>query len=288
MRGVGVGKVEELLRSSGVRSPNELQAVLRRRGFPVEGAQYGTIAADLVACTNSIEDAVQAALLVWIATSGKRERDVMLAALRHRRGPVRGEQPAGVRAFFHHNGTPTLLGEAALALWPARTNVPPSGGSRVSHVAPVTAPSAPAVESPQKFQGRPEHQRLQQLLHQLGTVQKMHVRVNRDIGGGFRPDVVWYKLDPERHPRAGAHAVFEIEFGESAAIAKSLASLKHAFDLWPARLFLFVPEYRLPVVNARVDGMADGAFHEIKDQLTLHAVESCPNELFELAKLLRV
>ncbi len=136
------------------------------------------------------------------------------------------------------------------------------------------------------FQGRAEHQQLQDALCQLGQIRGLIVKTNCSIGGGFRPDVLWYKLSPDEHPQAGAHAVFEIEFGEAAALSKSLASLKHAHDLWGGvKLYLFVPKRNRPRVDSRL-GMVSGAFHEIRKHLTVISTEECSADLRGLWKLL--
>lgn len=108
------------------------------------------------------------------------------------------------------------------------------------------------------------------------------VHTNRDIGGRQHPDVLWYKLDPDTHESAQPHYVFEIELG--VAIPKSLATLKHAYDLGNANLFLLVPEHRRRIVQAKVDG----AFHEILKKLKIFSVEDCPENGHDLKEFLGV
>ncbi len=130
------------------------------------------------------------------------------------------------------------------------------------------------------FQGGPDHQDMQRRLYELGRTREFVVRTNRDIGGGHRPDVLWYKLDPDTREGVQPHYVFEIELGP--AIQKSLATLKHAYDLGNADLFLLVPERKRRIVQAKVDG----AFHEILKKLKIFSVEDCPKNLSDLKDFL--
>ena len=65
-------------------------------------------------------------------------------------------------------------------------------------------------------------------------------RTNYKIGAGFKPDVLWFRLDPSKHSNAAPIAVFEVEFSSAQSIAKSMASLKHAFDLGTQKLLCIV------------------------------------------------
>jgi transcriptional regulator with XRE-family HTH domain len=126
------------------------------------------------------------------------------------------------------------------------------------------------------LQGGPEHRELQERLRKLGKISNYHVETNRDIGGGHRPDVLWYRLDPEKHEKAQPQRVFEIELNQG--IQKSLATLKHAYDLGNAELFLFVPERKVDLVRKKVNG----AFHEIEKSLSILPFERCPEDIEEL------
>ena len=132
------------------------------------------------------------------------------------------------------------------------------------------------------FQGGPDHQDMQHRLYELGRTMGFVVHTNRDIGGGHRPDVLWYKLDPDTRESVQPHYVFEIELGQ--AIQKSLATLKHAYDLGNADLFLLVPEGKHRTVHAKVDG----AFHEILKKLKICSVEDCPENVLSLKEFLGV
>jgi hypothetical protein len=140
-------------------------------------------------------------------------------------------------------------------------------------------------------QGRRAHRELQRSLLDLGRLMRFHVRQNHSIGGGFRPDVMWYRLDPNEHTKASPTHVFEIEFGQSAQLAKSFASLKHAHDLCNAELFLIVPQTRLNKARtkagaAEMNAISHGAFHEISGRLKILPVEDCAREPVELAEAL--
>lgn len=132
------------------------------------------------------------------------------------------------------------------------------------------------------LQGGAEHRAIQLMLCQIGKIKEYHVRTNYGIGAGVKPDVLWYKLEPEKN--GGAALVVEIERGTAAALQKSLASLKHAHDRYPgARLRLIVPKSRISAVEVRLGGM----FHEIQNNLKTHSIEECSNiDIYSLAKKL--
>lgn len=134
------------------------------------------------------------------------------------------------------------------------------------------------------YQGRPEHQRMQRYLAELGSTRGHIVRTNHSIGSGFKPDVLWFRVSPEAH-RAAPVAVFEIEFGDASGIAKSLSALKHAHDLSSQRLFLILPQKNIVKATTRVPG----AFHEIQRSLHIHAIEALlPLNHYELLKRLKL
>jgi hypothetical protein len=95
---------------------------------------------------------------------------------------------------------------------------------------------------------------MQQSLVELGDLRRFHVRTNHPIGAGFKPDVLWFRLNPSEHTNAAPIAAFEIEFGSAQAIAKSLSSLKHAFDLGTQKLFLILPSDRVDGAKLRFGG----------------------------------
>lgn len=127
----------------------------------------------------------------------------------------------------------------------------------------------PSPSAPLSLQGRPEHQEMQQKLVVLGKLMKYHVRTNYKIGAGFKPDVLWFRLDPSKHSNAAPIAVYEVEFGSAQSIAKSMASLKHAFDLGTNKLFLIVPAKGVDKAKLRLDG----AFHEIAKAIEVLPIE---------------
>lgn len=109
-----------------------------------------------------------------------------------------------------------------------------------------------------------------------------HIRTNHDIGAGLRPDVLWFKLTPENNN--GPALVVEIERGSSAALQKSLSSLKHANDRWPGtQLRLIIPHRRRSAVEEKLTG----AFHEIRGNIKIVSIEECKNKShYALAKIL--
>lgn len=134
--------------------------------------------------------------------------------------------------------------------------------------------------------GGPQHRQLQNHLAKIGRLRNLHVRTDWPIGAGFKPDVLWFTLDPDKETRAGAWAVFEIEFGQGSSISKSLSSLKHAHDLWPnARLTMIIPEQNRAAVQKKLPG----AFHEIAESLHLVDAERCrdASDLYDLAVLVK-
>lgn len=140
-----------------------------------------------------------------------------------------------------------------------------------------------------RFQGRREHRELQQALVELAEIRGCFARTNVSIGAGFRPDVLWYRLDPDEHPNVGFSYVFEIEFGTSAAVSKSLASLKHAHDLGCSKLFLFVPPESLKRVESKAGlELRQGAFHEIAQELNIIGIEEGLTNHHFLAKKLKI
>lgn len=134
------------------------------------------------------------------------------------------------------------------------------------------------------LQGGPDHRAIQLMLCQIGKIKEFHIRTNYGIGAGVKPDVLWYKLEPEKS--GGAALVAEIERGTAAALQKSLASLKHAHDRYPgARLRLIVPKTRISAVELRLGGM----FHEIQGSLQTHAIEECKDlDMYSLASKLEL
>jgi len=81
--------------------------------------------------------------------------------------------------------------------------------------------------------------------------------------------VLWFRLNPSEHSNAAPIAAFEIEFGSAQAIAKSLSSLKHAFDLGTQNLFLILPSGRVNGAKERLGG----AFHEIAESIAVLPIE---------------
>lgn len=134
------------------------------------------------------------------------------------------------------------------------------------------------------LQGRADHRKMQKSLVDLGSLRRLHVRTNYSIGAGFKPDVLWFRLNPSEHQNAAPIAAFEIEFGSAQAIAKSLASLKHAFDLGTQNLFLILPSNRVEGAKLRLRG----AFHEIAESISVLPIENTIElSLVELADRLR-
>ncbi len=284
MEGIGPARIEELLRAVP-GSVEEKRIALRELGCDVSGSQYGTIMDDLLE-DGGVEFALQAVFGLWMTQASRDEYATLEEAMRTGRGPQRDDQPDGVRLFFKWDGRPNLLGEAVIKL--LRGSKPAAAGGQEHATPEETRPpksSATRIASA-GVQGREEHQQIQQALIDLGTMRGYAVRSNHAIGGGYKPDVLWFKLKPEEGH--GAHYVFEIEFGEAAALSKSLASLKHAHDRWNSRLFLIAPEKKRAAIDARLGGMLAGAFHEIQDHVQVISVEECPTDVRELGRLLKL
>jgi hypothetical protein len=134
-----------------------------------------------------------------------------------------------------------------------------------------------------RLQGRPIHRAMQLTLVELGKLKGYQVRTNHSIGAGFKPDVLWYRLNPTEHANAAPIAAFEVELGSAQAIAKSLASLKHAYDLAAQNLYLILPGSRVENAKLRLKG----AFHEIAQSISVLAIEATSKLTFpQLAKRL--
>lgn len=86
----------------------------------------------------------------------------------------------------------------------------------------------------------------------------------------FRHDVVWWRSERER--RLPPVAVFEVVVGGE--VERSLAALKHAYDVWRCALFLvFADERKRERAEKLVEPYLSGAFHEIAGHLHVMSVE---------------
>lgn len=294
MDGIGPARVEELLRAVPRLTIEQKGEALGKMGYDIDGAQYGTITDDLIASADGgVDEALFAVLMLWLDHATAKDNKILQEAIRSGKGPKRDDQPPAIFPLFHWDGKPTILGEAVFDLVersartpaPGRQRGPAAQRGRRPKAADraATAPRTAAKPKPTVgVQGGDEHQEIQALLIKIGQMQGFHVKSNRLIGARLKPDVLWYRLDPDKDPSHGPHAVFEIERGEAAQLTKSLSSLKHAYDKGCTRLFLIVPERKRVNVEARTGGLVGGSFHEIQDCLKLVAIENCPRDVYEL------
>ena len=119
------------------------------------------------------------------------------------------------------------------------------------------------------------HNKLQDMLKDLGSIFNYISRVNyKDPHGLYVYDVVWLEdvgLPPVR--------VFEVQ--KSGNLDVALSRLKHAYDLWRARLYLIVvQEHDVVRANKLVQPYLRGAFHNLRNKLTIITAQ----QLMELYK----
>lgn len=280
----------------------KLRTVLRELGYrsdlkpapEQDGADY------LIEITGSHEDALDAAMKVWIHVARPEDVKAMIRAAKSGKGPSREERSPAIAKFFKANtdGDPTVLGDWVLDYFrrkdlgtSAHKKNSGSGASalRLKQKGKNLRTKKDTTETKSfKVQGGPKHRQIQECLGCLGEMMNFIVRTDHPIGAGFQPDVLWYKLDPDDQEfQSAAHVIFEIEsVAAAAALSKSLASLLHAHHRWRSHLFLIAPKHRLAAIEDRVGGPLGGAFHEIKDDVRFISIEECPTDIHELWKLI--
>lgn len=127
------------------------------------------------------------------------------------------------------------------------------------------------VESKEEVIVAPKHNELQELIFQIG-------RLNRFISekeypmGSERLDAVWRKVEG-----SVPTYVFEVQAGGD--VYHALGKLKHAFDIWNSNIFLVAGKE--DVEKAGI--LLDGTFHEIKDRIKIITSQKI-YELFQQKK----
>ncbi len=108
------------------------------------------------------------------------------------------------------------------------------------------------------------HKKLQDVLVELGSIFNYISRMNyKDPHGLYIYDVVW--LEDEGLPPV---RVFEVQ--KSGSLDVALSRLKHAYNLWGARLYLVVVQVHDAVRASRlVQPYLRGAFHNLRNKLTI-------------------
>jgi predicted RNA-binding protein len=106
------------------------------------------------------------------------------------------------------------------------------------------------------------HERTIQKIYELGEVigYKPEKKWRRE---GYEYDVVWHKP-----PREGPKCAFEVHVKGN--LAKSLLSLKHAYDRWGSRLFLISTQNQLEEAKSKY---LKGALHELTESGALSLVK---------------
>ncbi|MCU7787506.1 EVE domain-containing protein [Pyrobaculum sp. 3827-6] len=139
------------------------------------------------------------------------------------------------------------------------------------------------------------HELLKSALVELAGVLGFYGRVEV-ANGPFRHDVCWWRGEVEARRGIPPVAVFEVVAG--GFVERSLAALKHAYDVWrPRGLFLVVAgEGKRERALRLLEPYLSGAFHELADKvrilsggevLQLHADVSRHKELLGLFATLR-
>ncbi|MFQ5794730.1 MAG: DUF1802 family protein [Candidatus Bipolaricaulia bacterium] len=107
-----------------------------------------------------------------------------------------------------------------------------------------------------------EHNLLVDYLGELGAQQGFETEIEVPCGR-FKIDVVWRPTYRGAVPRYA----FEVHIGGN--LHKDLAALKHAYDLWNARITLISTAKDVE----RICDLVSGTFHEIEDELKLVEAE---------------
>lgn len=115
------------------------------------------------------------------------------------------------------------------------------------------------------------HKQIKEMLFEIGKW-KGRIPMREHRIDQRRVDVVWKKV------KEGApYAVFEVEIKGN--LFEALAKLKHAWDMWNARIFIVTPEEKFKEIKELVKG----SFHEIRGVL---GIVSCV-QVRELHEALR-
>lgn len=141
--------------------------------------------------------------------------------------------------------------------------------NRFSHA--ITKPEKielPPVEVPKREPFVADHARLQELVFQIG-------KLNRYISEKEYPmeyerlDVVWRRVE-----KSVPTYVFEIQVAGD--IYHALGKLKHAYDLWNSNIFLIAKEEDME----NIESLLSGTFHEVRGKIKIIKVEKV-NELYK-------
>lgn len=268
--GISASQIADLLVCVTRATKEEKQAALEARGMKVPRTSHIKMARGLVKRAASLDAAAAAAMELWWEYATEKAREVLRLASVEGRGPRSTRRPPSTDAFFKANGDVTRIGEFAFEWIKRGTGTQPGLGR----------PLAPV---PENVQGGAEHQGLQRAICRVGRRRGYFVETNHSVGSDFRADVLWFLLDPKKHRRAGPLAVFEIEFGESAPLAKSLSSLAHCHVQWPGtKLFLLVPRQREKSARSRLET----CHREIEPHTKVLVVEDCKSGLAEFEEQL--
>ncbi|MBE0415242.1 MAG: EVE domain-containing protein [Dehalococcoidia bacterium] len=98
-------------------------------------------------------------------------------------------------------------------------------------------------------------------LLEIGRLQKFLTEKEYDMEG-YRLDAVWRRVE-----KAVPTYVFEVHIGGD--LHRSLAKLKHAFDIWNSNIFLVASKED----RKNADRLLSGLFHEIRDRLRFIELE---------------
>jgi hypothetical protein len=104
-----------------------------------------------------------------------------------------------------------------------------------------------------KIEGKPDHDKVKELIYQIGVIQNKNPDMEYSIDGK-RLDVVW-----RRTSKSVPSVAFEVQFGGN--IFEALTKLKHAFDLWNSIPVLITTESQIDEAKQWLEG----SFHELKD-----------------------
>ena len=130
-------------------------------------------------------------------------------------------------------------------------------------------------ESIQKPPGGPDHTNIKEMIYQIGLYEGRPSEKEYSIGSLGKLDVVWKRIR-----RGNPTHAFEVQIGGD--FYKSLAKLKHAFDLWNSTPVLVTTvEYEEIAKN-----LMNGSFHEMARQARVINWKRM-DQLYKLEKELR-
>jgi hypothetical protein len=125
----------------------------------------------------------------------------------------------------------------------------------LTHPIGLRAKSSQLIPTPQAEPAHDPHGRAQNLLVEIGRLQKFVADAEFPIENR-RVDVVWRRVQ-----RSVPSYVFEVQV--SGNLTEALGKLKQARDLWNSNIFLVgKEEHRIPAKQ-----LLSGTFHEIRDRL---------------------